>query len=381
MGTDRALADVYSPEPNVLERKAAGYLVGASRTGGAAAGEAGEAARRALKHATRRAVWLAVLAGVISGGLIGGSEIWMRQGMDEDAAWQQQLPWWIGWFAFAGVVSAIEIGFLYWLTLRGIVRVTNASGIDVTSKGYPVLVKHGLARGALEFPNPRVEVFGIDPYAYVPSWQLMAKAAAYKMKVGVSSFILRVFLRRVAARVAIRGIVPLMAGPLYAAWNAFIVWRIMVEGRLRALGPTAVERVLEAVGTPDEAAARVMVQGAGEMMKLGRDAHPNTVYLLARLREEAGEEGDLEVDWGSARARLKELPEGDRGKVIAVLALAAILGTRVRRDQADMLRVACEACGLGFDGDALGALHRDLRDGKPVTLEALQGVCGGEIPR
>lgn len=375
MAETRALADRYSPEPTVLERRAAAYLAGASDCPAAAAGRADGAARRTLARATRRAVWLALLAGVISGGLIGGSEIWIRQGMDGDAGWREQLPWWIGWFAFAGVVSAVEIGFLYWLTLRGIARVTNATGIDLAAPGYPDLVARGLARAALEFPNPRGEVFGVDPYAYVPAWQLTAQAMAYRMKVGVSSFLLRVFLRRLAARVAIRGIIPLMAGPLYAAWNAWIVRRIMREGRLRALGPTAVERVLAGAGRPGAAARAVMLEGAAEMMKLGRDAHPSLVYLLARLREAAGAEGDLAVDWARARGRLRALGAEDRERVLAVLALAAALGSRVRADQAAMLEAAAAAAGGGLpDRKALARLHRALRDGAPVGYATVRGV-------
>ena len=175
------------------------------------------------------------------------------------------------------------------------------AGPAIGERGFPGLFGRGLARSALEFPNPPVLILGIDPYAYVSGWRLLAKNIAYKMKVGVSSFLLRVFLRRVLARVAIRGILPLIAGPLYAAWNAIIIWRIMHEARIRTLAPSAIERFVadsvDEAEPPGQTVGDLMLRGAAEMLKRNCDAHPNHVYLLLRLRDALGREGDIEDDW------------------------------------------------------------------------------------
>jgi hypothetical protein len=369
--------DRYSPEPNILERRAATYLAGFSPRHQPGAAPSAGADGDELTQATRKAVALAILAGIISGGLIGGSEIWVRQGMldgMEDLDWQEQWPYWTGFFVFAGIVSAIEIAFLYWVALRGVIRVVQSSGLAIGEEGYPGLFARGLARGALEFPSPRVEVLGVDPYAYVSRWRLLARNIGYKLKVGVSSFLLRVFLRRVAARLAVRGIVPLVAGPLYAAWNAFIVWRIMHEARARTLGPPALDKVLheafqEDRDRPGEQAAAVILQGAGELVRRGCEAHPNYVYLLFRLCEELGHEKDIEVEWDAHCSALGELSKDEQARILAVFTIAALLGSKPRRSQIELLREAGEACGRRLQEDDFKSLRKALMAGREIGFE------------
>lgn len=362
----------YSPEPNILERKAAGYLARLSHDAKDEWRERTPAEAEEIRRATRRAVTLAAVAGIISGGIIGGAEVWIRLGIfdgREDVGWREQLPYWIGFFAFAGVISAIEIGYLYAVAIRSIARVTSRSNLALGGDGYPDLFTRALARAALEFPNPRVRVFGIDPYAYVPRWRLAAKNIAYKMKVGVSSFLLRVFLRRVMARMAIRGFVPLVAGPLYAAWNGIIVWRIMHEARIRTLGPFAVEHVVGELfdkrEPPDQHARDVILQGVGEMMMCGHDAHPNQVYLLSRLRQEMSvENDDIAVDWPRQRKALEPLHRDEQDRLLRVLTLSAILGSSTSRQQKRLLREAYEACGRTLHSGGLKHLRRKLKEGR-----------------
>ncbi|MFN4088077.1 MAG: LBF_2804 family protein [Alphaproteobacteria bacterium] len=377
-------ADVYSPEPNILERKAAEYLGRCSDADGAARDATVRTQARKMAGATRWAVGLAATAGIFSGGIIGGSEVWIRQGLFdgmEDVDWREQLPYWVGFFAFTGVVSAVEILFLYWVALRGIVRVTKETGHTIGNSRYPGLFARGLARGALEFPNPRVHIFGVDPYAYVSGWRLLAKNIGYKMKVGVTSFLLRVFLRRVAARMAVRGMVPLIAGPLYAAWNAFIVWRIMNEARIRTLGPRVVDGIVDEAfgdGPPDGAAAEVILQGVAEMLKRGGDAHPNQVYLLCRIREALGREEDIDADWNRHSPSLADLNEGDRSRLLALLTVAILIGSSVARRQKRLLEEACRACCRRLSDGGLKTLQKKVKSGHRLGLEYIDRSCPRE---
>ncbi len=377
-----APSDRYSPDPNILERKVGEYLEHLN------SGRPHEHRERTTEEAasitriSRRAVMWAAAAGIVSGGIIGGGEVYMRvvmlDGM-EDLPWQTQLYYWTIFFAFAGVVSAVEIVFLYWTALRAIARTTQVSGVVLGSGAYADLTARGLARAALEFPNPRVEIFGIDPYAYMPGWQIAARNIAYKLKVGVSSFLLRVFLRRVLGRMAVRGIVPLVAGPLYAIWNALITWRIMNEARIRMLGPFAIEeligRISEKQGELSPGAADLMLQGVGEALKRACDAHPNYVALLARLRDVLGSDVEnLEVDWESARGRLAQLEPAERELILDVLVLATILGSTINSGQKLMLGEACGKAGAGFRPAALDLLRNKLKTGRRIGPEDLAAV-------
>ena len=373
-------AEIYSPDPNILERRFADSLARRSPESGSA-DPSPQARVRRIGRVTRWIIGLAALAGIISGGLIGGAEVWMRQsvfdGM-EDVGWRESWPWWVGFYAFAGLVSAVEIVALYALALTGIARVTRHSGLPLSRDDGNGLFAHSLTRAALEFPNPQVRIYGIDPYAHVANWKLTALNLAYKLKVGVSSFILRVFLRRVAARMAIRGMVPLIAGPLYALWNAYIIWRIMSEARVRTLGPFVVDAVMDAhfrdAADLGEAEKDAILHAAGEMLTRGRDAHPNQVHLMTRLRTALGRSGDIALDWTEGRRRLSALDAAGRTRVLDLLTASSAIGSGIRREQTELLRDACRDLGATLHEDRLKTLRQALTRGDRVTVDDLSAT-------
>lgn len=377
-------ADQYSPEPNTLEIRAGEYLSGLAPEASAAAREL-EADEVDRLHAVRRwGVGWAAGAGVLSGALIGGLEIFVRQELmngEEGLDWGAQALYWGGFFAVAGVISAVEIGFLYWNALRAVGRVSRLARVGLSGDGYRALVARGLARSALEFPNPGTHVFGVDPYARVAPWLLTAKNLLYKTKVGVSSFILRVTLRRVLGRMAVRGVLPLLAAPLYAVWNAIITWRLLKAAQLRALAPLAVEDRVERLtregnGLSQEARGAV-VGGVAEMMRCAMDAHPNYVYLLGRLLESFGmNEEDADSDWEAHRETLGQLDEGERDAVLDALVVAALLTDKIRDSQKEFLEDAHTEAGLTFRAGEVSRLQARVMEGRRLTENELRSVRG-----
>lgn len=367
----------------MLERKFAAYLAQSSAESGAREQPSQECVQK-IGRVTRWIVGLSALAGIVSGGVIGGTEIWMRQGVFngmEDIGWREALPYWSLFYIFVGVVSAVEIALLYALALSGIARITQYSGLQLSRGEEHGLFSHSLARAALEFPSPQIKIYGIDPYAYVSNWKLTALNIAYKLKVGVSSFLLRVFLRRVAARMAIRGMVPLFAGPLYAVWNAYIVWRIMTEARVRTLGPFAVDNIIRAHFENPRALGEkerdLLLQGAGEMLARGRDAHPNQIYLMNRLGESLDYDEEISLDWAAMRGYLPDLETAGRTRLLDLLTLSCVIGSRMHRDQRAFLRDVCEACGATLHDDELKALRKALKRGHRIGSDDLSATRSG----
>ncbi len=369
--SETAPDEEYAPDPNVLERSAATFLTRQYPSEGARPRALNEEEARRLRRIERRAVIHAAIAGILSGMLIGGIEIFVRRGlMDgmQGMGWTEQLPYWLKFFALAGVVSGIEILFLYWNALRAIGKVGRLAGIPLKGSGHGTLLAHGLARTALEFPNPRRPVYGIDPYALVPAWKFFAQNLLYRMKVGISSFIVRVLLRRLVGRAALRGAIPLITGPLYAIWNAVIIWRIMRQARELALGPYAIEELVGRVaGRRDrlgDRARRCMLEGVGEMLMRSQNAHPNYIYLLSRLMEELDRvEDSIEVDWSARVDDFGSLSTTERECVLEVLLVASVLGGRLRGAKVELLEQAFAAAGLRLQRPVLARLRsRMMRD-------------------
>ncbi|QKT03746.1 hypothetical protein HUS23_07915 [Ectothiorhodospiraceae bacterium 2226] len=369
---ERRLEEEYAPESNRLEHAAARYL--RERVGGEPAQVAALAPEdvHVLKRVQRRAVAWAALAGAISGGLLGIGEVILRQefiGNAEVASLREQLPYWAVYGVIALVISGLEILFLYWNALNGTARAASLTGVPRDARGE--IMVRGLARAALEFPNPHEPVYGIDPYARTPRWKLLAWAAMYRMKVGVTSFILRVLLRRMLGRAALRTIIPLVAGPLYAVWNAVITYRILREVRVRAYGPHAIEALVARLAERelDTAARPVLLAAVAETMVRSEDAHPNFVMLLAQLARVLDvHPEELDCDWAGAERALGELDAPAQDAVLEVLALAVVLDGRVRRGERQLLADAHEACGRRFNAEALNEVRAQL----------LRGQAGGE---
>lgn len=316
----------------------------------------------------RNTVLLAALAGATSGALIGMVEVLYRGRLDL----AQIARYWQAWTVFlvvAVVVSAVEIGLLYWLVLRRASRVASIAGLGLSRRERETVIALGVSRASLEMPNPRTSIYGIDPYASVPRWQLLAYTALYRLKIGVTSFVLRIVLRRLLARATLRVFIPLISVPVYAAWNAVVIRWVMREVRIRAAGPRAIEEIREWIAESErslDAEARgLIVQAVAECITRARDAHPNFVLLLDRLLRDLELTTDrFELDWSDARRRIAELDETTQRLVLRVTIGTAVLSGRIRRRQHELLAELHELCGASYTKDEVGALRESFMRGQ-----------------
>jgi hypothetical protein len=89
---------------------------------------------------------------------------------------------------------------------------------------------------------------------------------------------------------------------------------------------------------------------------------------MSRLRKDLDYgEDDIQVDWDRHRKALPSLSRSEQEKVVDVLVLSALLGSKIYKPQKKMLREACEACGMGCSHDKLGELRKKLRRGRAIT--------------
>jgi hypothetical protein len=368
------------PEPNALEKRASLYLMSRSSRAKAANGDH-EVDRNKLTSIRRRAVTWAIVSGILSGAVIGGTEVWLRlvySGGIENLPFRDQLPYWAAFYAFVGAVTVVEMAFLYWNALDATAKVNTALGAPLKEYGTE-LVAVGLARAALEAPNPHQVVHGVDPYALMPKWRLLARNLLYKAKVGASSFILRIVMRRLVARAALRGYIPLLAIPLYAIWNAWITWRVVNEARLRTLGPGAIKTVTGLLRDRKYARSdhvrEAILHGVGEIVMRGYDAHPNYILLVRRLVDELDPESDeIEVDWDNREANLANLDEDEKTLLLDVLTISTVLAGRPRSDQRRFLEAVYKECGREMQPDALKRLRKEFTAGRGVGEQNLKAV-------
>lgn len=337
-----------------------------------------------IERTERRTKIVAALAGAISGAALGIIEIWLGEaGLNLTGAtpWREQLPHWAIYVILTIVISGLEVLCLYAYALGAVARIGSIAGLSLPAREVEQLVARGLARAALEMPNPRQPIHGIDPYARVPRWKLVAYAVLYRVKVGATSFILRVVLRRVLARTAFRVLIPLVAIPVFAVWNVLIARWVMGEVRLRVAGPLIVhqlgERIRAARALLDQRSRQIILEAIAEVIQSGEDAHPNYALLLERLFEElAFQPESVKTGWHSTRNKLAELSPQVQDLLLTILTVTAVLNSRMRKAQRELLAEAFNLCGRPFRHDAVLRLRQEFITGQGLSDEQLCRLIG-----
>jgi len=318
------------------------------------------------------AVILAAVSGIASGALIGGLEVWLNFTItDTDESWLRWLEYWAIFLGVSVVISAVEIVFLYWVVLWRVARITSIAGLRLSEPEVEQVIAIGLSRAALDLPDPREPIFGIDPFLRVPRWKLWGYAALYRLKIGATSFIVRVMLRRVLARAAIRALIPLVAMAVYAVWNAIIIGWVMRASRIRAAGPIAIEELAQRVSGRreglDESTRRLLLEAVAEAIIRSANDHPNFVILLGRLFEELEiRPGTLDLDWPAHRESIGELDADEQELLLDVLQVTVMLDGRPRRRQKQFLHEVYGVCGQSFDPEPLQEHYMEFFKGQGI---------------
>lgn len=242
----------------------------------------------------------------------------------------------------AGFAAIAELWFVSWDALRTVHAMSEAAGVYADDTLPRAAILTALARAALEVPNPKTSDLGIDPHKETRKSLLVAAALIYKLKVSATNIVLKFVVRRALARVALRAqtIVPFVAVPVTAAWNAGVTAIVLREARVRIFGPSlardVVDRLLAQPAPPHLAEA--MLRAVGSCVVRTADLHPNLELLLALLRDKLAMPMPTDVE--SSRSFLALLPTltvDERALALRTLRAAAVIDGRVARREKQLL--------------------------------------------
>lgn len=335
-----------------------------------------ERERRELSRIARANVRRAAVAGGLSTLVAGTVEVLALPllGADESTAhWHAHARFW----AIVGVAtvltSIVEIAFLYWDALRSVHRLATEAGLDLfPDSDDDIAVAAGMARAALEVPNPRTEIFGINPLREASKLRLLVASLAYKAKVSVSNFLVKALVRRMLGRAAMRAWLPFVAVPITAAWNASVAYFIMREAKIRALGPSAARQllgfVLEEAGSLSEDAGHAAIRAVATSIVRKEELHPNLAALLHDVMRATGLAPEPGIDDTKAfLERVARLPQGERAVVARVLVIATVLDGRVSSAERAFLRSTYARIGATLDLTKVETLRRAFVSGDALT--------------
>ncbi len=372
----------------LLERLGVRYFARRSRGQPAAVGldavhVLNETERLGLKQVERGAMLRAAAVGALSAALAAGAEVLAEPLVAADGS-SGQLHYWLVVGSVTLAATVIEIALIYWDTLRSVHRLSQVAGLQLFEDQASLpqqAVADALARAALELPNPIQGPLGIHARKEASRLKYVLASLAYKAKVGLTNFLFKLLVRRILSRVAVRSlsnmVLPFVAVPVTAVWNAIVSFRVLREARIRAMGPSASEEALNQLWrhavVPSPLAAEAMVRAVASAIVRTEDCHPNLLALLSQVRlRNTMAQMDQPDNVSRFLKSLTGLSAVEKTDVLAVLVLACVVDGRFSSREARLCREAFSLADFRFDRSAIEVLRQKFIKGEGVELDALR---------
>lgn len=340
--------------------------------------------------ALRRLQRMAVLRGFLGGAfftLLAGlaQERWIPEllGSQHDDSLQTTITFWVLVALANALAAVIEIVILQADAIHTTYRIAHAAGLELfgDDQDRKVAIRSALARAALEMPCKREVLCGVDPYEEVVKWRLVVATLAYKAKIGVTNFLVKALIRRALGRAAVRSsLITFAAVPITGAWNAYIMWKVLRQVRLRVMGPSAVHEMVDMLVPREQSLSQgtkeTLFRAVAVTVVRSREMHPNLAVMLQRLHERLGLTTEIHNP-GSAPVfleRLEQLEPEDQELTTAALEAACAIDGRIGRRERRLLKQTEEALGKpGVLVERARALQATFVSGQPISRELLFG--------
>ncbi len=239
------------------------------------------------------------------------------------------------------VMLAIEMTVLFWLGLRTVHGLACLTGHHHTSDD-PLAntdsVPNMLARAALEVPDPVIHYLGIDPLKHIPKTQLLFVGVLYKAKVLLSSLLIKFILVRLFGKGSSRLGFQWVAIPVTGIWDAFVMYKVAKEARLRLFGNRLAHHIADDIMQPElmdnlsPKAKEGAIRAVATMMVLSQNHHPNMLVLLIKLCETFSVADNSEYDnWTDFLTLLNEVTEPERYFILDLLCVSAAFDGHLSR--------------------------------------------------
>lgn len=244
------------------------------------------------------------------------------------------VPYYILYGSVIVVMLLIEMAVLFWLGLKTVYSLACLTGHNQATKGSCLpgddAVPNILARAALEVPDPVIHYLGIDPLKHLSKSKLFLVAFLYKAKVLLSSLAVKFVLIRFFGKGETRSAFSWVAIPITGIWDAFTLYKVAREARLRLFGNKLAAHIVNDMLTDSfieqlsPKAREGSIRAIATMMVLAQNYHPNMLVLLLRLTDTFKIEERCEYDnWDDFLSLLEEVSTEERYFLLDLLSVSA----------------------------------------------------------
>ena len=236
----------------------------------------------------------------------------------------------------------IEFSVLFWLGLRTVYSLSCLTGHHQSSMDSLLPIEYAtstmLARAAMELPDPVVHYLGIDPLKHLSKSKLFMVATLYKVKVVLSSLLARIVLTDTFGKGGSRTAFSWIAIPITGFWDAFTLYKVAKEARLRLFGHKLAEYLAqqiltdELMGSLSVQAREGAVRAVATMMVLAQNYHPNMLILFTRISATFDMDNHSEYDdWDRFLKILNTVEEHERYFLLDLLCVSSAFDGKLSR--------------------------------------------------
>lgn len=244
------------------------------------------------------------------------------------------VPYYFLYGSVLVIMLIAEMAVLFWLGLKTVYSLACLTGHNQATIGSCLpgddAVPNILARAALEVPDPVIHYLGIDPLKHLSKSKLFLVAFIYKAKVILSGTLVKFVLIRLFGKGEIRNVFSWVAIPITGIWDAFTLYKVAREARLRLFGNKLAAHIVndmltaEMVEQLSPKAREASIRAVATMMVLAQNYHPNMLVLLTRLCNTFQVDEQAEYDnWEDFLALLAELSSKERHFILDLLSVSA----------------------------------------------------------
>ncbi len=285
------------------------------------------------------------------------------------------------WSIVMGVTifaSLIEIIYIYYDIMAKAHALAFAAHMDLFPKDKDEeLIAAPIVRAALELPNKREKDLNIDPKRESSKVLILLTTIFYKLKISVTNFVLKALVKRMLGRAISRAWLSFISVPVCAFWNGIVCWLAIREVKIRVLGPSAVNEILNSYKSGIERMSGqgklAILQAIGSSIVRTADLHPNLEYMFRTFAKKVDVLNNAVIDDSHLFVdELVKVDESEKKIVLQMLVLACIIDGRINYKEKKLLKSAYEVCNVPFHYSDIEELLRRFRTGRLLEFKFRQ---------
>lgn len=191
-----------------------------------------------------------------------------------------------GFLSLLTIVTVMEFYLLFRLGFYLSYQMAKAADMELADEPELITPIPGMmARLVLEIPDPRIRLYGIDPYKHLNERALFFRTLLYKSKVFLSNIIAKLLLKVILGRTGLRFIIEYISGPITGIWDGVTTYIILLELRKRIITRKLADSILLQIKSKKRNPNLIesVLRSVALSIVYTKTFHPNFEYLLFGL--------------------------------------------------------------------------------------------------